>query len=1454
MINFEKYGITYNPSKDYNVVPCDLLAIANIERNIVDTKVLEDNDNTITIKGKYTISDKYAVAGGEIVKVVSSEISEENTILNVLREQCGTLKENWVGYNFRTVVLLNEYNTEIDLLDWSFEDTLGSVTGNLFPCELGSGSITMKSELSLWSSQSIMQKYRVRLRKTVVYIFKGLNEKRFLKFTTVVSKLGVNTRSKSESNKVKLEIKTKLATWYDKDLSVNKQLKGTSPKEFFKTLFGLNDDEVYYANGVDENSFLKINNLHTKEYKKMSEILKAYCSNGVRFCFDKYERLKIFSDFVIDNIQSQKTIFEDLTESTITENESMVYNTISTKAIQRQTMYNFDDLQNKYVLFAKVLRSAVRSDELISIEENGDYLINGIEINNEELHKSSQLGDIVCFKRTVEPYHEYYGKVKDIDSNNIVRIMPILYDKDNKLFYFGKDDYLYSILHGQSCPMDLYYVRQELPIVFKYTRNRDNEEQDAYLEYPILPKVDGKTLYPVETNINFGCASNIKIGKYTGIIEEIDKIYGTWDNKTLLYNREIDQFSNTNYPPIFALTNKMEEKTIEIGKFIKQYTSFDNSNFILKVEEPKDNKSDATLIMYNDVNVNSDIDLVVDNEIGRVGNKILRVNELSKYKLGDVLILNKTDDFTEKEELEYNETFANIRWTVVHKSMQLTEEGYKNYIELDSNFPKRSGGKVYTFTRFPNWSIVYLQELYFRGNPVLEYTQDITGIAKGVNYDGDRSIEIYGEKKYEFDSKQLDKDNMRKMMGYILDHFQAVNLQSTKFNVPISTFNGIDIELLDVITVKDPNHTQIDERNKWVVVSVSNKAKTNVVQLKLLNINTTNTVPFKLDVKDVLEYKPVEIPTYDHNGNEGNGGGVNDGNGGDGVDKSIGVFKMAEVDPKLFRAKVEKFDGNYIYFKNFGGTEWEAYAGKLFPQSEFGVSINGETILVHSDMNYRAFVKKRDVYNVGEQQVIDEDMDVKFLVMTSFTDVDGKFYSRKCLIGDGNTYFAFDPVTGAKFVGDFVIGESSKNPNNDLWLALQNSKTYREPVAPTPQTHPNLKNGDMWIDSSPEGGNHPYVWNDGGWVDAQDRVYETKGGNKVYYKPTEPPIGQDNKEGDMWFNTSDNNKLYLLSGGVWTLTDDSLDKINNGRVVINANTVFNGDATVVSLGTDESTIIKGGSITFTRGGQQITVIRNMRAGNVATDGNGSGFVDFVGMKNNLIVLPSIKAFDVSANVRSLNCRAEKDPNFLAQNRYKFYVYGTEEVVTNTQVVESGSPSWTINAYTAGAVSITLKTTQTSVGYNTGYLGETSDGMKNLTLSWDSQMVIGIKTYIDSAYYGEIEYYVPNSCISSYMKENGHYYILTGVVTLNPTEIAVNGVTKTTIDKTDKTVRYEYYIKNYGIIRSSYTTDGNRHRTHTSSVLSSSIRVDFVRGKYQYAPTYIQNIVGGGEVHYLAIEQ
>lgn len=1148
MINLEQHGVDVLQD---SVMTNDLVAIANLEMsNNIDSVVLNIlEDNKILIEGKYeNIVDKYAVSGREIVKIKESSIDGDNTIVVLDRRMFSTKEGFSVDSKFRSVVVLDD-TSDLTLTSWEFEDTIGNVTSNLFPVELGSGNISLISDLKLWSPHSMFQKYKVRNRKTVAYIFKGIDNVRFLKFTTIVNKARFNTKGKREPNKIIMDVKTILSRWYDKDIRINTQLKSVEPKEFFKTLFSLKDNEVYYAEGVSGADFPKINNLHTKEYNTISELLKAYCNNGIRFCFDREEKLKIFGDFKVDSLDSKRVLDYDITDSMMTEDDQLIYNTINTQAVQRQTLYNFEDLDRKYVKFFKVLRGAIQSDKIISIAENGDYTINAVEIANEELHSHVQLKDYVLLKRTEEPFIEMYGRVIGKGSEHKVNLSVILQgDKDYKLFNLGKGKYLYNLLNQRPVPMDLYYVREDLPMS-KFTRNKGGEEVDRDLMMPLLPRVDGETKYVEEFSMSFGSAQNLKVGSYTGITEEIDKIYGTWDSSKLLYNRELDQFSNTIYPPIFALSNKVKERVVNENTSVIEYTTFDNSDLLLEVEKPKDTNSDFTLKIQNTSNVNKDIDLYVGKELSRLGNKILQVEDIEPYKIGDVLIVNKPDNLTPQEESEFDEVLSHIKWTITHKTSQTNPDTKetKHYIYVDSPFAKRQkSGEVYEFTRFPNKSIVFLQELYFRGNPVIEFAQDVTGFSKGVTIEGETSRDLYGEKKYELDAKQLNKDSLRILMGYILDNFQATKVNTTKFNVPLSVFNALDLELLDVVRVNDPTYTNIKSDMLWVVLSVSCRNSTNEVKLKLLNINHENVKPYKIDIKDVIEYKPVEIPTYDHAGGEGNVEDNNDGTGGTDIDKALGQFWLAEVDPKKFRAKVEKFEGNFIYFKDFSGTEYEEYQNKLFPVDEFAVNIKGEVIFVQSDMNYRAFIKKRRVYDTEETIIAPED-EINFLITTTYVDVDGTFFGRKMMMGDGDNYLSVDPIKGVKIVGDFVVGENNKNPGNDLWQSLQNNRSFRQPNRPVNTPSYMLKEGDIWIDTDDE--NHSYMYDGSVWISTRDgSIVSTK--NTVFIEPEEPQEkdGRPLLDGDTWYDSDDGMKPYVYKNGKWVnVTDmtlqDAIDKV-----------------------------------------------------------------------------------------------------------------------------------------------------------------------------------------------------------------------------------------------------------------------------------------------------------------------
>ncbi|MGL4210659.1 MAG: hypothetical protein ACRCRT_03840, partial [Cetobacterium somerae] len=135
-----------------------------------------------------------------------------------------------------------------------------------------------------------------------------------------------------------------------------------------------------------------------------------------------------------------------------------------------------------------------------------------------------------------------------------------------------------------------------------------------------------------------------------------------------------------------------------------------------------------------------------------------------------------------------------------------------------------------------------------------------------------------------------------------------------------------------------------------------------------------------------------------------------------------------------------------------------------------------------------------------------------------------------------------------------TVFDSGANQNDYVTEALGNSKIYYSPTAPIS----GMKQNDLWYDT--DDGNHPYVFNGSIWVSARDKIFETAGGNKVYFQAHQPPTsGANAKDGDMWFKTDENNKMFVLMNGGWTLADDALDKVNNGRIILNGNTSVYGD-------------------------------------------------------------------------------------------------------------------------------------------------------------------------------------------------------------------------------------------------------------------------------------------------------
>lgn|GEM_PF-3325322 len=1084
--------------------------------------------------------NQYLVVGDEIVKIFSIDNTTKDTIdgkqkdschINIIRQQFHTqATETLIGKHCRLVTILTYENQGSDILSYSFTDSATNTSSDLFSVDLSNGSLVFTDNFQRWSPLSTLQEYQVHNKKTIVYFFKGQNNDMILKNLSVVEKISFSTGTSSEIKRITIALKSYLYKWYNQDVSSIQVLKNMQPKEFFKTIFKLKDNEVYYVTGVDPNKAITVNRIALKSFKKVNELLKAYCKHSaIRFTFDKFERIKIFTDYFIDNLQVDDHFSTNISDIMVNDDNKLIFNTVKGDIYSNLPMYNFDDLDRCYVNFKKKIPNAFMSNEMLGFSGQTYYPLE-ITIPNNDLFTSCTIGDYVLAKCTFNPYTEFYGRVIIKEAPNKVKLTFFAWDKDYRLLVQGKEKYINNLLNTVSKPMDLYYVRFELPDIFRFNRNIGGQSREFALDYPILPKVDGEPIHRETIDITFGSASNLKVGSYSGTVEDINKIFGVWDNQNLKYNMEYSQsHSSTTYPPIYMLSNHITEKKFEEG-WVAEYTTFDNSDIQLTVEENlnSDKNIDATLILMNTRNIPK-TQLFIDQEIDRKGNQFLRVSDISLYHIGDVLIVNKPEDNPTQQELEeYNNKLKGIRWTIKGKYVETVGSETHHYILVDSPFAKRNYGKKYKFTKFPNESVVFLQELYIKGNPIIQHKQSFVGVSSDRTKIGESSKSLYEEKKYDLGSQGLlEKTEIEKLLGYVLNNYNATSNETTKYKLPLKLFNALHIEPLDIITIDDPIFTNINKDTyKWIVLSVKISSDTNNVELDCLNVNKKNTKPYSLDIKNVLEYKPLNIPKYSNTGTENLGNGQSNST----KDDDVGQVWVSKIDEKEFSAIVEKYNNGYIWFKGFDGTKQAEYKDKLFGKGvEFVVDINGEMILVNSDLQYRAMIRKRQMYATNYNEIL-AGQKVKFLAITIHTDVDGTLYGRRIHIGDNKNYFHYDMVNGATFRGNFQVGEANKTADNDLYNALQNNRVFRDSSKPLNNSTTRLKKGDIWYDTA--NGNKPYIYDGANWISARDKALENNlEFSKIIYSNEPQVIGiQDN---DFWVDTDDNNNIYIRKNNTW---------------------------------------------------------------------------------------------------------------------------------------------------------------------------------------------------------------------------------------------------------------------------------------------------------------------------------
>ena len=161
---------------------------------------------------------------------------------------------------------------------------------------------------------------------------------------------------------------------------------------------------------------------------------------------------------------------------------------------------------------------------------------------------------------------------------------------------------------------------------------------------------------------------------------------------------------------------------------------------------------------------------------------------------------------------------------------------------------------------------------------------------------------------------------------------------------------------------------------------------------------------------------------------------------------------------------------------------------------------------------------------------------------------------------------------------------------------------YRQATAPDGSVYP-LTEGDVWFDT--DDGNKQYYWTGTAWVSVQDlgiaaaetaaaaaasaaaaataaatAAQTTADGKNRIYRQTTQPTGGTYVEGDLWFDTDDDNKFYRFTSGAWsgfTLGDGALASLSANKLT--AGTI---DAAVITVSNINAGNISSGSLAADR--------------------------------------------------------------------------------------------------------------------------------------------------------------------------------------------------------------------------------------------------------------------------------
>jgi hypothetical protein len=226
---------------------------------------------------------------------------------------------------------------------------------------------------------------------------------------------------------------------------------------------------------------------------------------------------------------------------------------------------------------------------------------------------------------------------------------------------------------------------------------------------------------------------------------------------------------------------------------------------------------------------------------------------------------------------------------------------------------------------------------------------------------------------------------------------------------------------------------------------------------------------------------------------------------------------------------------------------------------------------------------------------------------------------------------------------------------------------YRQTTAPDGSVYP-LTEGDVWFDT--DDGNKQYYWTGAAWVSVQDAAIAAAqttadGKNKIYRQTTMPTTGPF-VEGDLWFDTDDDNKFYRYTGGAF-----SAFSLGN-------NAIADLSATKLTAGTIDASVI---------------TVSNINAGNISTGSLASGRIAAETIIASQIATGTITATQIAAGTITATNISSRT---ITADRIALFTITADEIDAETiTAAEIKADSITVDRLTAGT--LTAFTLRTSSG-------------------------------------------------------------------------------------------------------------------------------------------------------------